>query len=347
MTEIIITEEEWNRLKEISDSQSPNFFHSKVENLADCELVYRVSNPNFFISNVLDILDKSSDTVLRYWRQFLFQKFGLTGDNLNKELFKIVGFLEQAQTDFPNWPNFNYRLKYVRMLPQSVLDKLGVIIDNPTLKIKYTIGGNTYSAKVVSLPGDNLIICQKNVLTGFKRRIFVATIYKNFLAIPNDVGVEWHSILNEFGNDFFMQFTPETNILMEDTREKGNDNFFCQHPMFTWEFKSSESITNFSHVIMPKGQTNRNNNYVRDVVATVPFITPLKVKRPDEVEEVVDRNSCAICLSNYNADSSRAVLTTCGHLFHEECIKRHSDTDNRCPLCRNIFDPENQILRVF
>uniref|UniRef100_A0A0N4ZCV2 RING-type domain-containing protein n=1 Tax=Parastrongyloides trichosuri TaxID=131310 RepID=A0A0N4ZCV2_PARTI len=39
------------------------------------------------------------------------------------------------------------------------------------------------------------------------------------------------------------------------------------------------------------------------------------------------------CLEEF-ADSDLAFLTTCGHLFHNQCIIRHLRESNSCPLCR-------------
>ncbi len=45
---------------------------------------------------------------------------------------------------------------------------------------------------------------------------------------------------------------------------------------------------------------------------------------------------CAICL-NKMEHKTDLLLTFCGHLYHEECIKESYNFNNKCPMCRHIL----------
>lgn len=43
---------------------------------------------------------------------------------------------------------------------------------------------------------------------------------------------------------------------------------------------------------------------------------------------------CVICLSNVDTE----YKLSCGHSFHENCIKKWMDSNNSCPICRKEID---------
>jgi hypothetical protein len=45
--------------------------------------------------------------------------------------------------------------------------------------------------------------------------------------------------------------------------------------------------------------------------------------------------TCGVCLESTDLDCK---LGNCTHRFHFECIKRWSDVENSCPLCKSLFD---------
>ncbi|KAK0413352.1 hypothetical protein QR680_006752 [Steinernema hermaphroditum] len=61
-------------------------------------------------------------------------------------------------------------------------------------------------------------------------------------------------------------------------------------------------------------------------------------------------NMCSICLSRLTTPQLHeaiAVLTTCGHVFHERCIYRACNHNALCPTCREPVESAGSILRLF
>lgn len=65
---------------------------------------------------------------------------------------------------------------------------------------------------------------------------------------------------------------------------------------------------------------------------------------------------CAICLCEFNDEDILRLLTTCCHVFHQECIDLWLELHKSCPVCRrslddapaktgeNISDPTHEII---
>ncbi|GFZ15457.1 RING/U-box superfamily protein [Actinidia rufa] len=47
---------------------------------------------------------------------------------------------------------------------------------------------------------------------------------------------------------------------------------------------------------------------------------------------------CAICLSEFLDDDILRLLTTCCHVFHQECIDLWLESHKTCPVCRRSLD---------
>uniref|UniRef100_K3ZZ81 RING-type domain-containing protein n=2 Tax=Setaria italica TaxID=4555 RepID=K3ZZ81_SETIT len=47
-----------------------------------------------------------------------------------------------------------------------------------------------------------------------------------------------------------------------------------------------------------------------------------------------DRDSCAICVTPYEAGDACSVLPGCAHMFHKPCVAKWFRKKNTCPLCR-------------
>ncbi|CAK56946.1 unnamed protein product (macronuclear) [Paramecium tetraurelia] len=55
--------------------------------------------------------------------------------------------------------------------------------------------------------------------------------------------------------------------------------------------------------------------------------------------------SCGIC---YNAIENQGVLDSCNHSFCSDCIKKWSNIENTCPLCKQKFTQiESKWKRVY
>ncbi|KAK1315378.1 E3 ubiquitin ligase BIG BROTHER [Acorus calamus] len=51
---------------------------------------------------------------------------------------------------------------------------------------------------------------------------------------------------------------------------------------------------------------------------------------------------CAVCLQDFGVEEEEIRRTSCGHLYHGECIFRWLEKSSTCPICR--FDMINAVL---
>ena len=72
-----------------------------------------------------------------------------------------------------------------------------------------------------------------------------------------------------------------------------------------------------------------NNKYDRAEADLEEFEIPKHIKSIcfDKLEK-----HCPICLEDIDFDKS--FITSCGHNFHLECIKKSASEDTKCPICR-------------
>lgn len=59
-------------------------------------------------------------------------------------------------------------------------------------------------------------------------------------------------------------------------------------------------------------------------------------------ESVPERTECLVCMTEIGPDREQAVVTKCGHLYHEPCLddwvnKSAMKTSNMCPTCRTVL----------
>lgn len=68
----------------------------------------------------------------------------------------------------------------------------------------------------------------------------------------------------------------------------------------------------------------------------------------DDILKLVNSNSeqmCSLCLENKYENNKKFIQTTCGHVFHEECMKSYIYCEQqkfivtKCPTCRKIINP--------
>lgn len=61
----------------------------------------------------------------------------------------------------------------------------------------------------------------------------------------------------------------------------------------------------------------------------------------DELKVFSEKHACPVCLNEIKANS--AVVTPCGHFFHQDCLSEWLYKKQTCPLCREVLkDLENQ-----
>jgi len=59
------------------------------------------------------------------------------------------------------------------------------------------------------------------------------------------------------------------------------------------------------------------------------------IKKMDFNKVNNNNEECSICLEPM--DKNTIVITYCNHTFHDDCIKKMLDYNNKCPLCRRIL----------
>ncbi|XP_031639115.1 postreplication repair E3 ubiquitin-protein ligase RAD18-like, partial [Contarinia nasturtii] len=60
----------------------------------------------------------------------------------------------------------------------------------------------------------------------------------------------------------------------------------------------------------------------------------------------VDTYQCSICRDLLWSEQI-STISTCGHTFHDECIRWCLHTDERCPLCRLTSNRRNLVKLIF
>lgn len=65
--------------------------------------------------------------------------------------------------------------------------------------------------------------------------------------------------------------------------------------------------------------------------ASIRNITVCKYRKGDGL---IERNECAVCLSEFQENESLRLLPKCDHAFHLPCIDTWLRTHSNCPLCR-------------
>lgn len=59
------------------------------------------------------------------------------------------------------------------------------------------------------------------------------------------------------------------------------------------------------------------------------------------------KKTCPICLEDFKKENLPVFLKECTenndpkHFFHRECIEKHLDYSNECPVCRKVFKKDS------
>ena len=82
-------------------------------------------------------------------------------------------------------------------------------------------------------------------------------------------------------------------------------------------------------------------------MSAIPFIKINDMKIITSSSYITKHNTdCIICHQSINSDSiyskkngKHSIISSgiCGHMFHDECIKLWLSTNNKCPICLNIY----------
>ncbi|KAL3499935.1 hypothetical protein ACH5RR_039028 [Cinchona calisaya] len=105
---------------------------------------------------------------------------------------------------------------------------------------------------------------------------------------------------------------------------------FMQNLLYSWHLRQSP-------IDSPIFPTNPQNNLGIDpkIIESFPTFTYSSVKDYRKEKYGLE---CAICLVEFGDDDVLRLLTTCCHVFHQECIDLWLDKHTTCPVCRRSLD---------
>jgi len=100
--------------------------------------------------------------------------------------------------------------------------------------------------------------------------------------------------------------------------------------------------------ILDKSIEKKNNykrNYRQIIHKTDYLIILSKIMKDSIISHIVKNeynydlsDNCSMCLERLDKPDETIMITTCGHLFHKDCIlKSISSINNKCPNCRTEF----------
>ena len=96
------------------------------------------------------------------------------------------------------------------------------------------------------------------------------------------------------------------------------------------------------------GASRRRNGHAPTLAQKMGLVKappkPIGMDEWDEIERRLVRNGaffrhCAICLNGYGRLGVKVALTSCGHVFHQSCLKATQAMSNppNCPMCRGTY----------
>ncbi|CAI9772443.1 unnamed protein product [Fraxinus pennsylvanica] len=104
--------------------------------------------------------------------------------------------------------------------------------------------------------------------------------------------------------------------------------FFIQNIVYTWHLRHSPTGT---PVRGPTASVTATNGLDILIIQSFPTFTYSTVK--DHRKEKYGLE-CAICLIEFIDEDSLRLLTSCCHVFHQECIDLWFESHKTCPVCR-------------
>uniref|UniRef100_A0A5B7C4Q5 RING-type E3 ubiquitin transferase n=1 Tax=Davidia involucrata TaxID=16924 RepID=A0A5B7C4Q5_DAVIN len=105
---------------------------------------------------------------------------------------------------------------------------------------------------------------------------------------------------------------------------------FFENLLYTWYLRHSPTGT----PVGPAGSCG-GNGLEPSIIQSFPTFTYASVK---DLRKEKYGLECAICLSEFEDDNMLRLLTTCCHVFHQECIDLWLESHKTCPVCRRSLD---------
>ncbi|XP_059658786.1 RING-H2 finger protein ATL29 [Cornus florida] len=105
---------------------------------------------------------------------------------------------------------------------------------------------------------------------------------------------------------------------------------FLEHLIYNWYLRHTPSGTPVGHL-----SSGGRHGLDPSIIQTFPTFTYSSVK---DLRKEKYGLECAICLVEFADDSVLRLLTTCCHVFHQECIDLWLESHKSCPVCRRSLD---------
>ena len=115
--------------------------------------------------------------------------------------------------------------------------------------------------------------------------------------------------------------------LNDESKKLTTENFLSRNP-HEFDIESLDS-------------TKESDDDIDDVEGGI--VETIHIKIPNEENERICANCCAICLDAYKVDDVVVWSSSpdCRHVFHQECLveglSRAQGNDAPCPCCRKVF----------
>ncbi|KAK4364644.1 hypothetical protein RND71_016002 [Anisodus tanguticus] len=110
--------------------------------------------------------------------------------------------------------------------------------------------------------------------------------------------------------------------------------FFCrcfiQNLLYTWHLRNSPNGT----PIDPRVSANEQG-LDPSIIKSYPTFTYSSVKDYRKEKYGLE---CAICLVEFEDDSLLRLITSCNHVYHQDCIDLWLESHKTCPVCRASLD---------
>ena len=99
---------------------------------------------------------------------------------------------------------------------------------------------------------------------------------------------------------------------------------------------NNTQVNFFNNLINLNNQENQENTYeeLTNLSETIGDVSVGVKNKELFYEKKNDKKiNCPICI----CETNEYVLTKCGHIFCEDCLKEWLETNNNCPLCNYEF----------
>ncbi|KAK4368759.1 hypothetical protein RND71_012551 [Anisodus tanguticus] len=105
---------------------------------------------------------------------------------------------------------------------------------------------------------------------------------------------------------------------------------FIQNLLYTWHLRNSPNGT----PIDPRVSANEQG-LDPSIIKSFPTFTYSSVKDYRKEKYGLE---CAICLVEFEDDSLLRLITSCNHVYHQDCIDLWLESHKTCPVCRTSLD---------